>query len=191
MTGAPSGSAGRVAAVHRQARRTLALAAVFAVGAALATVVARGTGSWLPLHLFLVGALLLAISGATQLFAVTWAAGPAPADAAARVQRALVAAGAAGIAAARELSLPTWVLALSAASVVAGLVLLAALLVRVVAHGVQRRFDATLRAYRGRSRSPARGRRRRGRPAVRAAGPRSGVAARLVPGCSSAASRPR
>jgi hypothetical protein len=50
------------------------MALLFAVSAGVATVVPHRTGAWLPLHLFLVGALLLAISGTTRLFAVTWSA---------------------------------------------------------------------------------------------------------------------
>jgi nitrite reductase (NO-forming) len=142
-----SGPPRRVAIVHRQTRPTLALAVVFALAAAVASVVPHRTGAWLPLHLFLVGSLLLAISGATQLFAVTWAAGPPASARAAGVQRALIAVGAAGIAAARELSWPDAAIGTAAACVVAGLVVLTVLLVRTVRGAVQRRFDAALRTY--------------------------------------------
>ena len=75
---APPGPAGRVAVAQRQARVTLVLAGAFAVTAAVTAVVPHRTGAWLPLHLFLAGTVLLAISGAAPLFAVTWAAGPPP-----------------------------------------------------------------------------------------------------------------
>ena len=89
----PRGARGRVAVVQRQARVTLRLAGGFAVAATVALVVPHRTGDWLPLHLFLAGALLLAISAATQLFAVTWAAGTPPSDRLAAIQRWLLAAG--------------------------------------------------------------------------------------------------
>lgn len=144
---APVGDPGRVAAVRRQVQGTLLLAAAFAVAAPAAAVLPHRTGRWLPLHLFLVGALLLAISGATQLFAVTWAAGrPAPGRLV-RVQRLLLAAGAAGLAAGRELDVPAWLLVLPGAAVTAALALLAAALRGIVRRAVQRRFDITLRWY--------------------------------------------
>src|SRR5690606_29524707 len=98
----PAGARGRVAAAQAQARPTLRLALVFVVAGAVAAALPATTGRWLPLHLFLAGALALAISGATQLFAVTWAAAPAPNHRAATAQRWLVAAGAAGVAVTRE-----------------------------------------------------------------------------------------
>jgi nitrite reductase (NO-forming) len=136
----PVGAAGRVAAVHRQARPTLGLAAGFAVAAGIATVVPHRTGTWLPLHLFLLGTVVLAISGATQLLAVTWGAAPAPPPRWVAVQRVLVAGGAAGLAAGRELSWPTATLAASGASVVAGLALLGVLLVGIRGTAVQDRY---------------------------------------------------
>lgn len=143
----PAGAPGRVAAVHRQTRTTLALAAAFALTAPLTAVLPHRTGSWLPLHLFLVGALLLAISGATQLFAVTWSAAPAPPGPVAAAQRWSLAAGAAGLAAGREARAPDWVVATAGSVVALALVLLAVLLVRIVGTGVQRRFDVSLAWY--------------------------------------------
>ena len=58
----PRGVATRVAVVQRQARPTLMLAAVFAVAAIVTAAVPHRTGQWLPLHLFLVGALLMAFN---------------------------------------------------------------------------------------------------------------------------------
>lgn len=144
---APRGAEGRVAAVQRQARRTLVLAVLFAVAAGLAAVAPHDTDAWLPLHLFLAGALILAISGAGQLFAVTWSAGPAPSDALAAVQRWSVAGGVATLVLGRELDLPSGVAAAGGGAVVAALVLLGALLVWEVRGGVQRRFVPALRWY--------------------------------------------
>jgi nitrite reductase (NO-forming) len=144
---ATRGAVGRVAAVQSQARTTLALAGVFACAAVVAALVPHRTGEWLPLHLFLAGSLLLAISGVTQLFAVTWAAGPPPADRLAAGQRWLLAGGVAILAAGRELSWPTAMVAVGGAGVIAALIVLAVCLDVTVRRGVQRRFDATAATY--------------------------------------------
>jgi hypothetical protein len=143
----PRGSVGRVAVVQRQARFTLGLAGGFAVAATVALVVPHRTGDWLSLHLFLAGALLLAISAATQLFAVTWAAGTPPSDRVAAIQRWLLVAGVALLATARELQWPSGLVAAGGALVIAALVVLGVSLQRTVSGGVQRRFDVALRSY--------------------------------------------
>ncbi len=144
---APRGSAGRVAVVQRQARVTLGLAGGFAVAATVALVVPHRTGDWLSLHLFLTGALLLAISAATQLFAVTWAAGTPPSDRVAAIQRWLLAAGVALLTTARELQWPSGFVTAGGALVIGALVVLGVSLQRTVSRGVQRRFDMALRSY--------------------------------------------
>jgi nitrite reductase (NO-forming) len=143
----PRGAAGRVVTVQRQARTTLGLAGVFALAAGLVLTVPHRTGEWLPLHLFLAGTLLLAISAATQLFAVTWAAGPPPSDRLAATQRWLLATGVALFASARELQWPSWWVVVGGALVIAALVVLAISVSMTVTRGVQRRFDAARRAY--------------------------------------------
>lgn len=147
MTDAPRGAAGRVAAVQAQAQQTLTVALLFALAAPIAAVLPHRTDAWLPLHLFLVGGLLLAISGATQLLAVTWSASPAPAPAAAAAQRWLLAAGAAGLAAAREARARDWIVAVAGGAVVAALGGLAALLVQVRVRAVVDRFTPAIDAY--------------------------------------------
>lgn len=144
---APRGSSGRVAVAQRQARVTLGLAGAFAVAATVALVVPHRSGEWLPLHLFLTGALLLAISAATQLFAVTWAAGPPPSDRVAGTQRWLLAVGVVLLASARELRWSEALVAAGGGSVIAALVVLGVSLERTVSSGVQRRFDVALRSY--------------------------------------------
>jgi hypothetical protein len=72
---ADTAAAARVRVAQAGARKALVLAAGFCVAAAGAAVVPHRTGGWLPLHLFLVGSIGLAISGATRLFTVTWSAG--------------------------------------------------------------------------------------------------------------------
>lgn len=136
----PAGAAGRVAAVHRQSRPTLGLAAAFSIAAGVATALPHRTGAWLPVHLFLLGGVLLAISAATQLLAVTWGAAPAPADRPVAVQRTLIVVGVAGLASARELAWPTPFLAAAGLAVVGGLLLLGALLWQLRAAAIQDRF---------------------------------------------------
>jgi hypothetical protein len=133
-------------AVRRQARVTLTAALVFALAAPASALLPHRSGRWLPLHLFLGGAVLLAISGAAQFFAVTWAAGPAPSDRLAAVQRGLLAAGAVGVAVARDRGWTTGVAAFGAA-VLVSLALLGWSLAGTVRRAVQRRFDVTLAWY--------------------------------------------
>lgn len=144
---APRGPAGRVAAVHRQARPTLALALGFALAAPVLAVVPHEGGAWLPLHVFLVGAVLLAISGATQLLAVTWSSAPAPPGRAVATQRALLAVGAAGLTAVRALDGPRPLAAASGTAVLVALVLLGWLLVRIRSTATLDRFRPAIDAY--------------------------------------------
>jgi len=144
----PSGDPGRVAVAQRQARATLMVAAAFVAAAPLAAVLPHRTGRWLPLHLFLVGGLLSAVSATTQFFAVTWAAGPPAPEWLVRAERLLLAGGAVGLAAGREAGVPAGLLAVSGVAVALALALLAAALERIVRPAVQRRFDVTLRWYR-------------------------------------------
>lgn len=137
----------RVAIVQGQARAALRLAAMFAGAATIAVVIPHRTGAWLPLHLFLVGSVLLAISGAARLFAVTWSAGDPADPRLVAAQRWLIATGAAGLAGGREWSLPVAVLAGAGLCVATGLVLLGVLLGVEVRRGRVRRFRPALRFY--------------------------------------------
>jgi nitrite reductase (NO-forming) len=138
-----------VRAAQAQAQTTLRLALAFVAAAALAgaATTTSDLGRWLPLHLFLAGGVVLAISGASVLLTVTWSAAPAPADRWVATQRAAVAVGAAGVAVGRELDLPVAVIGAAGVAFVAGLVLLASLLVVTVRQGVERRFDVAVGAY--------------------------------------------
>lgn len=98
QTPGPQGVPGRVAEAQAQTRPTLVLVAVYLLAAAVAGAVPQRTGRWLPLHLALAGALVLAVSGATQFLAVTWGAGPAPRRGPVAVQRWLAVAEAALVA---------------------------------------------------------------------------------------------
>jgi nitrite reductase (NO-forming) len=145
--GAARGPTGRVALVQGQTRATLAVAFAFVVATAIALVIPHRTGWWLPLHLFLAGALLLAISAATQFFAVTWAAGPPASNGMAAAQRWLLAVGVVLLVASRELRWPRALAAFGGVGVIVSLLLLGVSLRRTVRAGVQRRFDGALGAY--------------------------------------------
>jgi hypothetical protein len=135
-----------VADAQRQLRPTLVLVATFLVAAAVAGAVPHDTGRWLPLHLALVGGVLLALSGATQFLAVTWGAAPAPRDGVVAAQRWSVAGGAVLVAIGREgdVDLLTGV---GGTAVAAGLVQLGVLLVGIARGAVQRRIRPAVVAY--------------------------------------------
>jgi nitrite reductase (NO-forming) len=139
---------GRVVHSHTIARRALAGAAFFALVALVwAIVVLAGGGSWWgPLHAFLVGTVLLAISGASQMFTITWSASPAPPAWLAAAQRWLVGAGAAGVLIGVSAELE-WLVWLGAVAVVGGLGALSASIIRAVRHSLLRRFDLSARFY--------------------------------------------
>lgn len=139
------GAADRVRQSHAQTRTTLRLALAFMAAAAVVAVVTRGR--WLPLHLFLAGGVVLAISGVSLMLTVTWSAAPAPPGRWVAAQRALVAVGAAGIAIGREAGWHDAVLAAAGVAYVGGLALLAWLLFATIRRGVERRFDAAVGTY--------------------------------------------
>jgi nitrite reductase (NO-forming) len=116
------------------------------VAAPVAALVPHRTAEWLPLHLLLVGALLTAISGATQLLAVTWSSAPAPADRPVAVQRGCIVAGALLVAAGRELDVVA-VTGAGAALVAAGLAQLAWILAGVRRSAPLDRFHPAIEAH--------------------------------------------
>lgn len=139
------GAANRVRSAHAQVRGTLRLALAFIAAAVVS--VALADDRWLPLHLFLAGGVVLAISGVSVMLTVTWAAAPAPADRVVVLQRMCVAVGAAGVALGHELDLDAWALAPAGVAYVFGLLVLMAVLAITVRRGVERRFDAAVAAY--------------------------------------------
>lgn len=143
--GVARGAADRVVRSHRQTRVTVRTALAFLAAAAVSTPLAEGR--WLPLHLLLAGAVVLAISGVSLMLTVTWSAAPAPPDAWVGAQRLAIALGAAGVAVGREGDLPDGVLGLAGTAYLVGLVLLGGLLVVTVRRGVERRFDVAVGAY--------------------------------------------
>ncbi|MEX2322432.1 MAG: hypothetical protein WEA29_01510 [Acidimicrobiia bacterium] len=139
---------GRVARSHTVAAAAFRLAGGFiAWSMGWAVVVAvRGGVWWGPLHTFMVGAVLLAISGATQLFTVTWAAA-VPADRrAAGAQRWVLAVGAVAAVMGVTFGLE-WLVAIGAVLVLGGLGLLGWILVGVIRRSLLRRFDIASRFY--------------------------------------------
>lgn len=137
----------RVAIVHHQTRPTLALAAAFTFAAGVAAVVPHHTGPWLPLHLFLVGGLLTAISGATQFLAVTWSAAPPPPRALVGTQRAVLVVGVLGLGVGRELGASPVFLVAAGFAVIASLLLLQVSLVRIRTTGKLHRFRPAIDGY--------------------------------------------
>jgi nitrite reductase (NO-forming) len=141
------GAPGRAAQAQRQAWRTLRVAVAFVAAAATAALVTGSGQVWLPVHLLLLGGVLGAISAATQLFAVTWSAAPAPSDRVAGAQRWLLAVGAAGVVGSRHLDLPLPAIAASGAAVLVALLLLAAILFRIRSTVATDRFVASIDCY--------------------------------------------
>jgi len=137
-------SGARVAEVHLQARRGLLVAAGFTVAAVVA-VLAR-VGWWLPLHLFVVGGLLSAISATTQMLAVTWSAAPAPRPAVAQAQRWVLAGGTVALVVGHERG-PAWLFVAGGAAVIIAVLALAAILLRIRGQPVTDRFAPAIDAY--------------------------------------------
>jgi nitrite reductase (NO-forming) len=135
-----------VAEVHAQTRQGLVVAAGFVVAAVLAGITRMGAGGWLPLHLFVVGGLLSAISAATQMLAVTWSAAPAPRPAVAAAQRWALAAGTVALAVGRETD-QTWVFVAGGATVVIAMLALGLILIRVRRQAVTGRFAPAIETY--------------------------------------------
>lgn len=140
--------AGRVVASHQIARSAFVAALVFAVVAvvwSISVFVAGGTW-WGPLHSFLAGTVLLAISGASQMFTITWSSTVPPARWKVVVQRWLIVLGVVlvlvGVTA--EVSPLVWV---GGASVAAGLLVLSVTIVAAVRRSLLRRFDLSARFY--------------------------------------------
>lgn len=148
------GAAARVSAVHAQARPTFVVAGLFAVAAAVTALFDNPTGSWLPLHLFLGGTVLGAITAATQLLGVTWSSSPAPAPVITNIQRAalfggiaLVAAGRLGSPLGAMTGRDLGLIGAGATAVIVALALLIANLVGVYRGAVTDRYKPALIGY--------------------------------------------
>ena len=139
---------GRVVASHSIARRAFAAAAGFAVVAIMWSIVVlvRGGSWWGPLHAFLAGTVLLAISGASQMFTITWAAASPPPASLTTGQRWLVSAGAVAVLVGVTAGIEPLVWT-GAAALVAGLGALAVSITGAVRRSLLRRFDLSARFY--------------------------------------------
>lgn len=138
----------RVVESHTLARAAFRLAGVFgavAAGWAIAVLV-RGGSWWGPLHSFLAGSVFLAISGASQMFTITWAAAPAPPGRTTSLQRWTAAVGVAGILLGVASGIE-WLVWLAGSLVVASLGLLGWSIASAVRASLLRRFDLSSRFY--------------------------------------------
>ncbi len=135
-----------MAQVHTQTRRGLVMTAGFVAAAVVVGVLSIGAGWWLPLHLFVVGALSTAISAVTQMLAVTWSAAPAPRAGVAATQRWLLGAGAIATVTGRETA-RTGLFVAGGVAVVVAMLSLAAILIRIRRDAVTPRFAPAIDAY--------------------------------------------
>lgn len=138
----------RVVASHAIARRAFRAAAFFAVVAVVwaAYVLWRGGSWWGPLHAFLAGTVLLAISGASQMFTITWAAAAPPSARLTTSQRWLVIVGVVSVLVGVTAALPLMVW-IGAGAILGGLAALALSIVGAVKRSLLRRFDLSARFY--------------------------------------------
>ncbi|HUG07404.1 MAG TPA: hypothetical protein VMP13_00690 [Acidimicrobiia bacterium] len=109
-------------------------------------VLVAGGSWWGPIHTFLAGTVLLAISGAAQMFTNTWASAPAPSRALATFQRWAVAGGAGLVlvGVGGRIDPLTWI---GTVAVAAGLVALVVSIVGTIRRSLIRRFDLSARFY--------------------------------------------
>lgn len=138
----------RVIASHSIARRAFVGAAGFAVVAAVwsVLVLVRGGSWWGPMHAFVAGTVLLAISGASQMFTITWAASIPPKASLPATQRWLIGAGMVSVLVGVTAENPLLIWA-GSASVVGGLVVLGLSIAQAVRRSLLRRFDLSARFY--------------------------------------------
>lgn len=139
------GSADRIRLSHAQTRSTMRFVLAFFASAAIAALWADDR--WLPLHLFLAGGVVLAISGVSVMLTVTWSAAPAPPNGVVFAQRTCIVVGATGVTAGRTLDWPTSIIGAAGTLYLVGLALLAWLLLSTIRRGVERRFDVAVAAY--------------------------------------------
>jgi nitrite reductase (NO-forming) len=132
-------------AIARSAFRAAALFAVVAVGWSI-WVLWQGGSWWGPLHAFVAGTVLMAISGATQMFTITWAAAPPPARGLANGQRWSLVLGV-GLVLIGMGQAQVWAVIGGVILVVIGLALLAFSLWSAVRRSLLRRFDLSARFY--------------------------------------------
>jgi nitrite reductase (NO-forming) len=119
--------------------------ALLAVGWAI-FVLTVGASWWGPMHAFLAGTVLLAISGASQMFTITWSSTRPPSGMMTTTQRWLLIVGAAmvlfGITV--DLDLVVWI---GTGAIASSLAMLAVSITGAVRRSLLRRFDLSARFY--------------------------------------------
>jgi nitrite reductase (NO-forming) len=138
----------RVVESHQIARAAFVAAAAFglvAVGWAIYVLMVGGSW-WGPLHSFLAGTVLLAISGASQMFTITWSSTRPPSRGVASSQRWLVIAGVAAVLAGVAFSIEALIWT-GGTAVVGGIALLAWTVLTSIRRSLLRRFDLSARFY--------------------------------------------
>ena len=121
------------------------IAAGFVIAAVIAAAV-RGDGWWLPLHLFLVGGVLSAISATTQMLAITWSSSPPTRPWVATVVRWTLAAGAVGVVVGRDTG-RRWLIEFGGGFVAIALVGMVPVLWAVHRGAVTDRYRPAIEAY--------------------------------------------
>ncbi|HSJ35459.1 MAG TPA: hypothetical protein VLB85_10440 [Acidimicrobiia bacterium] len=141
-------SSSRVQRSHTIARLAFRLAAMFGVVAGVWAIVVliRGGSWWGPLHSFVAGTVLAAISGASQMFTITWSAAAPPSPTLTTLQRWLLGGGV-GLVLAGVGGGITPLVWPGAAAVVAALALLGWSLAGTIRRSLLRRFDLSARFY--------------------------------------------
>lgn len=141
-------SSSRVQRSHTIARLAFRLAALFGVVAGVWAIVVmiRGGSWWGPLHAFVAGTVLAAISGASQMFTITWSAATPPSPTLTALQRWLLGGGVGLVLAGVGAGITPLVWP-GAAAVVAALVLLGWSLAGTIRRSLLRRFDLSARFY--------------------------------------------
>lgn len=139
---------GRVVESRHIARTAFLAALAFALVAVgwSIYVLAAGGSWWGPLHAFLAGTILLDISGASQMFTITWSSTTPPPRAWVLTQRWLIIVGVAAVlvAVTFDMSSLVW---LGGASAVAGFALLGEIIYAAIHKSLLRRFDVYARFY--------------------------------------------
>lgn len=135
-----------MAAVHRETRIGLGLAMGFVVAAVIAALLGGSSSWWVPLHLFVVGGLLGAVSAVAQMLAVTWSSSPAPSPLVAGLQRWTLAVGAFSLVVGHA-SEVNWLFVAGGVAVIVSMLGLAAILLWVRHGAVTNRYAPAIEAY--------------------------------------------
>ncbi len=125
----------------------VASAAFTAIGIGWAIVVAiRGGSWWGPIHALMAGAALSAISGATQMFTITWSSARAPRRPLIVTQGIVLWVGV-GLVLVGVPTSQSWLVWIGGTAVAGALILLAVALRGTIRRSLLRRFDLSIRFY--------------------------------------------